>query len=264
VRRTLPESPRWLLVHGHGDEAERVMRSIEAKMPGPLPPVAGSTIIDARPRLSIGDVLRELLGRQRRRTLLGLSLMIAQAFFYNAVFFTYALVLAKFYGVPPERVGWYVVPFAAGNALGPLVLGRLFDSIGRRRMIVFTYGTSALLLALSAWLFERGLLDATTQTLAWSGIFFIASAAASSAYLTVSELFPLEMRALAIAVFYAVGTGVGGLAAPALFGRLIESGNRAALAAGYGFGALLLGAAALTAWWLAVDAERRPLEEVMA
>ena len=152
--------------------------------------------------------------------------MIAQAFFYNAIFFTFALVLTDFYGIAADQVGWYILPFAAGNFLGPLLLGRLFDTLGRRTMITFTYGVSGVLLALSGYLFSIGVLSAQTQTIAWMVIFFFASPAASAAYLTVSETFPLEVRALAIALFYAVGTGIGGVAGPALFGALIDTGSR--------------------------------------
>jgi MFS family permease len=188
--------------------------------------------------------------------------MTAQAFFYNAIFFTYALVLRDFYGVPSEHVGWYLLPFAAGNVLGPLLLGRLFDTLGRKPMIVFTYAISGLLLLLFGELFRQGLLTGATQTLAWSVVFFFASAAASSAYLTVSETFPLEMRAVAIAVFYAIGTGLGGIAAPILFGLLIETGSRENVFIGYALGAvLMIAAAAVQAKW-GVAAERRALEEV--
>ena len=166
--------------------------------------------------------------------------MAAQAFFYNAIFFTYALVLTTFYGIPNEHVGWYILPFAAGNVLGPLLLGRLFDTIGRRPMIAFTYLMSGLLLALTGWLFAQGMLSAREQTFAWSVIFFFASAAASSAYLTVSETFPLEIRALAIAMFYAVGTGIGGVVGPLLFGALIDTGSRTSLFGGYLLGAVLM------------------------
>jgi MFS family permease len=264
VRRDLPESPRWLVTHGFTEEAERAMQEIEAKVSrgSALPPAFAKMQIEAHPRMSIARVIRELFGRERRRSFLGLTLMVSQAFFYNAVFFTYALVLSRFYGVAPEHIGLYLVPFAAGNALGPLLLGRFFDSIGRRRMIVFTYAAASLLLFVSAWLFARGLLDARTQTLAWAAIFFVASAAASSAYLTVSEVFPLEMRALAIAAFYSLGTAVGGLAAPAIFGALIATGRRGLLAIGYAFAATLLAAAAIVAWRLAIDAEGKSLEEV--
>ena len=152
--------------------------------------------------------------------------MSAQAFFYNAIFFTYALVLGTFFGVPADRIGLYILPFAAGNFLGPLLLGRLFDSIGRRQMIAFTYAMSGVLLAVTAWMFEAAMLGATGQTLAWSLVFFFASAAASSAYLTVGESFPLEVRALAIALFYTLGTAAGGIGGPWIFGELIGTGQR--------------------------------------
>ena len=188
--------------------------------------------------------------------------MASQAFFYNAIFFTYALVLTDFYGIPASHVGWYILPFAAGNFLGPLLLGRLFDVIGRRIMIAFTYIASGLLLAGSGFLFAQGLLSATEQTFAWSVIFFFASAAASSAYLTVSETFPLEIRALTIAIFYAIGTGIGGIAGPWLFGVLIDTGSRLSLFGGYLLGAALMIGAGIIAALFAVRAERQPLETV--
>jgi MFS family permease len=188
--------------------------------------------------------------------------MIAQAFFYNAIFFTYALVLTDFYGIRADHVGWYLLPFAAGNFLGPVLLGHLFDAIGRRQMITTTYALSGLLLAGAGWLFAIGALSATGQTVAWTVIFFFASAAASSAYLTVSETFPLEIRALAIAFFYAIGTGAGGVVGPWLFGALIDTGSRWSLFAGYLLGSLLMLAAALVAFRWAVAAERKPLESV--
>jgi MFS family permease len=208
------------------------------------------------------EVAHVLLRRYPRRSAVVLALMISQAFFYNAIFFTYALVLTRFHGVDAAQVGLYIVPFAAGNVLGPLLLGPLFDRVGRRTMIAITYALSGVTLALTGIGFVAEWLDALTQTLAWSVVFFLASAAASSAYLTVSEVFPLEMRALAISIFYAVGTGVGGFAAPALFGALIESGNRGNVFAGYLIGAVLVIAAAAIAWRWAVNAERKPLEEI--
>jgi MFS family permease len=198
----------------------------------------------------------------RRRAYVGLSLMAAQAFFYNAIFFTYALVLTDFYGIAADHIGWYMLPFAAGNFLGPLVLGRLFDTLGRRPMIAFTYAISAVLLAISGYLFQQELLTARGLTVSWMVVFFFASAAASSAYLTVSETFPLEIRALAIAAFYAIGTGIGGVAGPALFGALVESGSRLSILGGYLFGSALMLAAAVIAWMWGVAAERKPLEAV--
>jgi MFS family permease len=194
--------------------------------------------------------------------LVGLALMAAQAFFYNAIFFTYALILTDFYAVPSQAIGWFILPFAAGNVLGPIILGRLFDTLGRRRMITFTYAMSGLLLVATGYLFWRDLVSATQLTACWSIVFFFASTAASSAYLTVSETFPVEMRALAIAAFYAVGTGIGGIAGPWLFGALIDTGSRLSVFGGYLFGAALMLTAALIAALFAVRAERRSLEDV--
>ena len=188
--------------------------------------------------------------------------MLTQAFFYNAIFFTYALVLMRFYGVPEQRVGGYLLPFALGNVLGPIVLGHLFDTIGRKQMIAATYGVSGILLGLTGWLFHAGLLTAQTQTLAWTIIFFVASAAASSAYLTVSEIFPLEIRAVAIAIFYAIGTLAGGVGAPILFGWIIATGSSDALFIGYLVAAVLMIFGAIVELWIGVAAERRPLEDV--
>jgi MFS family permease len=207
-------------------------------------------------------VARVILKQYRSRAILGVALMLSQAFFYNAIFFTYSLTLTKFYGVAPEHIGHYLLPFALGNFLGPLVLGRLFDVVGRKQMIAFTYAASGILLLVTGIAFVRGMLDATTHTLLWSISFFFASAAASSAYLTVSEVFPLELRALAIALFYAVGTGTGGLIAPALFGALIESGSRVELFGGYAVAAALMVSAALIALRLGVSAERKALEDI--
>jgi MFS family permease len=263
LRRWLPESPRWLLTHGFAPRAEKIASDIERRCgaAGEPPPESEITIRPRR-RVGLGVVFKTLAGPYRARAALGLALMIAQAFLYNAIFFTYALVLTTFYDVAPTATGLYLLPFALGNFLGPLLLGPLFDAIGRRTMIGATYTVSALLLVAAGALFDNGLLTATAQTAAWSIIFFFASAAASAAYLTVSEVFPLEMRALAIAVFYAVGTAAGGLLAPWLFGALIGTGSRAAVFAGYLFAAALMLAAALIEWRFGVDAERRSLEEV--
>jgi MFS family permease len=215
-----------------------------------------------RDHTPLAEVAHTLLSAYRQRALVGLTLMVAQAFFYNAIFFTFALVLTDFYGIAADQVGWYILPFAAGNFLGPLLLGRLFDTLGRRTMIALTYGVSGVLLALSGYLFSIGVLSAQTQTIAWMVIFFFASPAASAAYLTVSETFPLEVRALAIALFYAIGTGIGGVAGPALFGVLIDTGSRTSVFAGYLLGSVLMLAAAAVAWRYAVAAERKSLETV--
>ena len=198
----------------------------------------------AQPRHTpLREVARTLFVTYRQRTLVGFYLMAAQAFFYNAIFFTYALILTDFYHAPADAVGWYILPFAAGNFLGPLLLGRLFDTVGRKIMIALTYALSGALLAATAYLFSRNLLSAQL-TVAWMIVFFFASAAASSAYLTVSETFPLEIRALAIAFFYAIGTAIGGIAGPLLFGMLIYTGSRGSVAAGYLIGAaMMIGAA---------------------
>ncbi len=188
--------------------------------------------------------------------------MAAQAFFFNAIFFTYAQVLAKFYGVDPARVSNYLLPLALGNALGPILIGRLFDLVGRKPMITFTYAASGALLAFSGWLFKEQMLTAQTQAILWSVIFFIASAAASSAYLTVSEIFPLEIRGLAISLFFAVGTLVGGVGAPLAFGYLIGTGSRDYLFAGYLAGGIFMIAAAVVEAWIGVQAERQPLESI--
>ncbi|MEJ0040028.1 MAG: MFS transporter [Gammaproteobacteria bacterium] len=262
-RRFLPESPRWLMIHGRVDEAERIVESIESRAEtmesGPAPRIR----LHARHRAAnLVDLAVSLFRLYPRRAVLGLVLMAAQAFFYNAIFFTFALVLATFFQVPGNETGLYIVPFALSNFTGPLVLGWLFDHWGRRRMIAGTYVISGLLLGATALLFLNGALTAITLTAAFSAVFFFASCAASSAYLTVSESFPLEVRGLAIAVFYALGTGLGGVAAPWVFGTLIGSGKPASIAGGYAFGAGLMLFAGILAWWLAVPAERRSLEEV--
>ena len=266
MRMWIPESPRWLMIHGRPEEAHAIVAEIERSVIGhaqdPRQQAFPKIKLRMRDHTPLREVARTLFVTYRQRSLVGLALMIAQAFFYNAIFFTFALILTDFYAIPADDIGWYILPFAAGNFLGPLVLGRLFDTLGRRVMIAFTYGVSGVLLALSGYLFAIGVLSAQSQTIAWMVIFFFASPAASAAYLTVSETFPLEVRALAIALFYAIGTGIGGVAGPALFGALIDTGSRGSVFAGYLLGAGLMVAAAVIAWRYAVAAERQALEQV--
>ncbi len=263
-RRSLPESPRWLLVRGRAEEAEHIVAGIEravrsnARDGPPLP----QFLLHTRRSVGLIDLAASLFKHYPRRAVLGLVLMVAQAFFYNAIFFTYALVLSRFFAVPSAEVGLYLLPFAVSNFTGPLALGWLFDRWGRKPMITATYAISGLLLAGTTLLFVQGALTAASLTSAFAVVFFFASAAASSAYLTVSESFPLEVRALAIAVFYALGTALGGIAAPWIFGSLIGTGDPHSVAWGYAFGSALMVAAAAVELWLGIAAERRALEEV--
>jgi MFS family permease len=271
-RRWIPESPRWLMIHGRNPEAEQIVAEVERRIMGSNAAAAiardyneaSPTRVRTRTHTPWQEIWDAIVHEHRRRSFLGFVLMLTQAFFYNAIFFTYALVLMRFYSVPEENVGSYLLPFALGNVLGPLLLGHLFDTIGRKKMITATYGLAGILLALTGWLFHAGLLTAQTQTLAWTVIFFIASAAASSAYLTVSEIFPLEIRAVAIAIFYAIGTLAGGVGAPVLFGWIIGTGSITALFIGYLVAAALMIFGAVVEAWIGVPAERRSLEDVAA
>ncbi|MGN6108922.1 MAG: MFS transporter [Kofleriaceae bacterium] len=267
VRRHMPESPRWLLTHGHVAAATATIERIEHELRrGDAATAIHATPVETKRVKVTGPVgvrhlLYTLVVRYPRRTVLGLVLMLAQAFLYNSIFFSYGLILEKFHHVPAEDVGRYIVPFAIGNFCGPLVLGPLFDRWGRRVMIPATYATAGLLLLATGGLFVAGALDATTQMLAWTAVFFVASAAGSSAYLTVSELFPVELRGMAIAVFYAFATLVGA-GAPALFGVLVDRGEPMQLFAGYALASTLMIVAATVARVLGVAAERRSLEEI--
>ena len=263
LRHWVPESPRWLMTKGRLDEANRILADIEARCEQPAPSGMKQIRIRARAHsIAFVDLARTLLRDHPRRVVLGLVLMIAQAFFYNAIFFTYPLVLGRFYQVSADRIGLYLLPFAAGNFFGPMILGRFFDTVGRKAMISFTYAVSGLLLILLAALFVGDQLNAMEQTVGWSVIFFFASAAASSAYLTVAESFPLEIRALVIALFYAIGTAVGGVAGPALFGHLIGTGERLQVGGGYVFAAALMLAAAGVELWIGLKSEGQSLEDI--
>ena len=266
VRRFLPESPRWLMTHGQADEAEDIVSSIEERVDRetdePLEEPEDSIEVRQRSNVGFGEVIRSVFGDHRRRSVLGFMLMMSQAFLYNAIFFTYALILTDFYSVPADRIGWYLLPFAVGNFLGPLLLGRFFDTVGRRIMISGTYIISGVSLAFVGYLFQQDALSATQLTIGWSVIFFFASAGASSAYLTVSEIFPMETRAMAIAFFYAVATGIGGIIGPALYGHNIATGNRTTVFLGYLLGAGLMVLGGLTEVWLGVDAEQETLEDI--
>ena len=266
LRRFVPESPRWLVTHCRSEEAEKTVKTIETdviKSTGkPLPPIKETMEVHPRKAFGLKLIFSTMLGKYRERSILALVLMIAQSFLYNSVFFTFGLILAHFYRVPNERVGLYLLPLAIGNFCGPLLLGSFFDTIGRKKMIAGTFAVSGVLLLITAYLFGAGLLSPITQTIAWFAIFFFASAAASSAYLTASEIFPLETRALAIACFYALGTAIGGSVSPLLFGWLIESGSAWRVAFGYVLAASLLLVAAATELRFGIDAEGKSLESI--
>ena len=269
VRRNLPESPRWQIMNGREQAAEASIAFIEhevAQSGKTLPPVDQNKTIDLQPTDQIGylALTRVLFREYPGRAVLGASLMISQSFLYNAIYFTSTLVLGKFFGVPATSVPLYIIAFAAGNLAGPLILGHLFDTLGRKTMIAGTYITSGILLGASAFLFNAGLLTATTQTICWCVIFFFASPGASAAYLTVSEIFPLEVRAKAIAVFFSIATCFGALG-PFIYGALIGDGSQPGkLFLGYLLGALVMIAGGLVAAFLGVAAEGQSLEDIAA
>jgi MFS family permease len=264
VRRHLPESPRWQIMHGRTDEAEESITRIEHEVGDKLPPVDESKAIEVKPAEQIGylALARVLFREYPSRAVLGATLMITQSFLYNSIFFTYTLVLGKFYGVSSESTPLYLIAFAVGNLVGPFTIGHLFDTIGRRAMLFWTYVISGALLGVTALLFYTGALNAITQTIAWCVIFFFASAGASAAYLTVSEIFPLEVRAKAIGVFFAIAQCFGALG-PVIYGALIGAGDHPVrLFIGYLVGAVIMIVGGLVARFLAVDAENKSLEEI--
>ncbi|THG31124.1 MFS transporter [Naasia lichenicola] len=264
VRRNVPESPRWAVIHGRDEEAEKIVDDIEKSLADDgkeISPPEGEMKIHQRAHTGFGEIARVAITQYPKRFVLGLSLFIGQAFLYNAVFFTYALVLTSLLDVPDNIAPYSLIPIAIGNFLGPLLLGHFFDSVGRRVMITISYVGSGVLLVVTGILFSNGVLDAVSLTVCWVIVFFFASAGASSAYLTVSEIFPMETRAMAIAFFYAIGTGLGGIIGPILFGQFIEQGIQM-VAVGYFIGAGLMIAAGLVEAFIGVEAAGKSLEEI--
>lgn len=266
VRRNVPESPRWLFIHGRDKEAETIVDAIEKEVEHEdhltLEPVEKEITVRQRRSIGFGLIAKTMVKVYPKRTTLGLGLFIGQAFLYNAITFGYASILTTFFDVPTGSTGYYFAVIAVGNFMGPFLLGPLFDTVGRRVMIAGTYILSALLLFGTAWLFHNGSLDATTMTACWCVVLFFASTGASSAYLTVSEVFPMETRAMAISFFYAIGTAAGGIAGPLVFSTLTESGKVDDVVLAFSIGATLMLVGGIIAWFFAVDAEQQSLEDI--
>ncbi|MEU6788308.1 MFS transporter [Nonomuraea angiospora] len=261
VRRHVPESPRWLFIHGKEKEAEEIVGGIERQIGGDLPEPTESVTVHQRKSIGFVRIAHTMVALYPKRTILGLSLFIGQAFLYNAITFGYAQILATFFKID-TNAGYYFAVIAVGNFLGPLLLGHLFDTVGRIPMISATYIGSGLLLLGTAWLFDQGLLTAVTLTACWSVVLFVASAGASSAYLTVSEIFPMETRALAIAFFFAIGTAAGGIAGPLVFASLVETGVPGDTAFAFSIGGIVMIVAGLVELLFGVKAERKGLEAI--
>jgi MFS family permease len=266
LRLKVPESPRWLMLRGKEKHADQVVDAIEAEVKKSgkqiTPPTDQKLKLTTRDHTPFKDIFQNMVGENRVRSFLGLALMVGQSFFFNAVFFTYALIGKKFYHLSDQKLPLQLLPFAVASFLGPLILGRLFDTIGRKPMITATYGIAGIMLAGVCYPFAHGTIGLKGLGICFTVIFFVASSAASAAYLTVSEIFPLEMRAFAIAVFYAIGTLIGGVGAPLLFGELISTGSKIHVAEGWALGAALMLFAAGMEAWVGVEAAGQSLESV--
>jgi MFS family permease len=267
VRRNVPESPRWLFIHGREGEAEKIVSDIEQKVERetgkPLPEPEGEPLeVRQRKAIPLHTIVHTVVKRYPRRTVLGLALFIGQAFIYNSLLFGFANLLTLYFHTPSGNVPYYLAVFAAGNFAGALLLSPLFDIVGRKPMIAGTYLLSGVLLIITGLLFREHQLDDISFTACVCVVFFFASAGASAAYLTVSEVFPMETRALCIAVFYAVGTGLGGVIGPQVFSRLINTESYDQVFIALALGAVMMILGGIAELVLGIKAERRSLEDI--